>query len=247
MGHWRIHLLSKQPCVIRRAPTRTRNEKGFTLIELTLVLGIAAILSTLAIPNYIGFLEKAKTARSVADLNNLAKEIWGYAIASGQYPDSLEQLGHSVWLDRWGNPYQYYRINCEVGIEITRHDDLESPVLRPAKLVIPDRVVPPDEAHVFSVLRVDRHQGLIHLAGNGGGNGGGGNDGGNGGGNGNGNGGSGSGKPRKDHFLHPINSDFDLYSMGADGESNAPLTAKQSRDDIIRANDGAYYGLASNF
>jgi len=55
------------------------------------------------------------------------------------------------------------------------------------------------------------------------------------------------GKPRKDHFLVPINSDFDLYSMGPDGESRAPLTAKHSRDDIIRANNGGYFGPASEY
>jgi general secretion pathway protein G len=55
------------------------------------------------------------------------------------------------------------------------------------------------------------------------------------------------GKMRKDRFLVPINSDFDLYSMGKDGKSVPPLTASASRDDIIRANDGAYIGLASNF
>jgi general secretion pathway protein G len=57
----------------------------------------------------------------------------------------------------------------------------------------------------------------------------------------------GKGKMRKNHFLVPINTDYDLYSMGKDGTSAAPLTAKASRDDIIRANDGAYIGLASNF
>jgi len=55
----------------------------------------------------------------------------------------------------------------------------------------------------------------------------------------------GNGKLRKDHFLVPINSDYDLYSMGQDGESVSPLTAKPSRDDIVRANDGGYIGLAS--
>jgi general secretion pathway protein G len=45
----------------------------------------------------------------------------------------------------------------------------------------------------------------------------------------------------------PINSDYDLYSMGKDGESVPPLTARASRDDVIRANDGAYIGLASEF
>ena len=55
------------------------------------------------------------------------------------------------------------------------------------------------------------------------------------------------GKWRKDRFMVPINSDFDLYSMGKDGESTAPLTAKASRDDIVRANNGGYVGPASEF
>lgn len=53
------------------------------------------------------------------------------------------------------------------------------------------------------------------------------------------------GEFRKDKNIVPINSDFDLYSNGKDGASVAPLTAKHSRDDIIRANDGAFVGLAS--
>ena len=56
-----------------------------------------------------------------------------------------------------------------------------------------------------------------------------------------------SGQWRKDKNIHPINSDFDLYSMGKDGSSVAPLTAGPSRDDIIRANDGAFVGLTSKY
>ena len=55
------------------------------------------------------------------------------------------------------------------------------------------------------------------------------------------------GRARKDHSLVPINTDFDLYSMGADGRSTPPLTAQQSRDDIVRANNGAFVGLASDY
>jgi general secretion pathway protein G len=53
--------------------------------------------------------------------------------------------------------------------------------------------------------------------------------------------------PRKDHFLHPLNSDYDLYSMGADGDTKVPLTANASRDDIIRASDGGFIGIASDY
>lgn len=57
----------------------------------------------------------------------------------------------------------------------------------------------------------------------------------------------GVGGMRKDRFLVPLNTDFDLYSMGRDGQSRAPLSAPVSADDIIRANDGGYVGFASNY
>ena len=58
---------------------------------------------------------------------------------------------------------------------------------------------------------------------------------------------SANGLSRKDHFLVPVNTDYDLYSMGKDGASLAPFTAPVSQDDIVRANDGGYVGLVSNY
>ncbi|MBL8360241.1 MAG: prepilin-type N-terminal cleavage/methylation domain-containing protein [Rubrivivax sp.] len=55
----------------------------------------------------------------------------------------------------------------------------------------------------------------------------------------------GKGAARKDHSLVPLNSDYDLYSTGPDGASSPPLTAKASRDDILRANNGRFIGPAS--
>jgi general secretion pathway protein G len=55
------------------------------------------------------------------------------------------------------------------------------------------------------------------------------------------------GQARKDRFLVPLNTDFDLYSMGEDGKSFPPLTAAPSFDDILRANNGRFIGLASRF
>lgn len=55
------------------------------------------------------------------------------------------------------------------------------------------------------------------------------------------------GQARKDHSLVPINTDFDLYSMGPDGRTAPPLTARYSRDDIVRANNGAFVGVAADY
>jgi general secretion pathway protein G len=57
----------------------------------------------------------------------------------------------------------------------------------------------------------------------------------------------GKGKARKDKNLVPINSDFDLYSLGKDGATSPPLNAKASRDDVVRASDGRFVGLARDF
>lgn len=55
------------------------------------------------------------------------------------------------------------------------------------------------------------------------------------------------GAARKNRNLVPINSSYDLYSVGKDGDSVGPLTAKASRDDVVRANDGKFIGLAQDY
>lgn len=55
------------------------------------------------------------------------------------------------------------------------------------------------------------------------------------------------GKVRKDHGLHPLNTDYDLYSMGADGRTATPLTSALSADDIVRARNGAFVDVASKY
>lgn len=57
----------------------------------------------------------------------------------------------------------------------------------------------------------------------------------------------GTGAARKNQKLVPINSDYDLYSVGKDGVSRPPLTAAESRDDVVRAYDGRFVDLASKY
>jgi general secretion pathway protein G len=52
---------------------------------------------------------------------------------------------------------------------------------------------------------------------------------------------------RKDGSLNPLNTDFDLYSRGKDGVTAGPLSAKSSRDDVVRANNGAFIGLGEDY
>lgn len=52
---------------------------------------------------------------------------------------------------------------------------------------------------------------------------------------------------RKDRFLFPLNSDYDLFSVGPNGISLAALTDLKSLDDVIRADDGQFFGRAKDY
>lgn len=52
---------------------------------------------------------------------------------------------------------------------------------------------------------------------------------------------------RLDKQDKPLNTDYDLLSIGQDGVTNVKLGEVDAFDDIIRCNDGAYIGLASKY
>lgn len=55
------------------------------------------------------------------------------------------------------------------------------------------------------------------------------------------------GSARKDKRLNPLNTDYDLFSAGKNGVFKSQVSQKDSLDDVIRARDGAYIGVARDF
>lgn len=66
--------------------------KGFTLVEMLVVLAILALLLTLAAPKYFTSIERAKEAALKQDLTTLRESIDKFYADNGQYPSSLEDL-----------------------------------------------------------------------------------------------------------------------------------------------------------
>ena len=60
--------------------------KGFTLIELAVVLAIIAVLAAILTPLVTGYLERARESRAIADIRTLADAIKLYKNDTGVYP-----------------------------------------------------------------------------------------------------------------------------------------------------------------
>jgi general secretion pathway protein G len=52
---------------------------------------------------------------------------------------------------------------------------------------------------------------------------------------------------RRDKNLKPLNTDYDLYSVGKDGATDKQLNNAASQDDVVRALDGSFLGYAKDF
>lgn len=148
-----------------------RRQSGLTLLELVIVVAIAAVVGFVAVPSYRSYVLRAQSSAAIADVTDIHLRIQTYLTNWGALPADLGDVHAADKLDPWGNPYVYLSF---------------------------------DGLH-------------------------------------------GQGQMRKDKNLVPVNSQYDLYSKGPDGESRPPFTARHSRDDIVLANDGGYIGVVSEY
>ncbi|MGH7781159.1 MAG: type II secretion system major pseudopilin GspG [Candidatus Binataceae bacterium] len=108
--------------------TRLRNQDGFTLIEIMVVIMIIGLLALMVVPRLRGVADRAKTTKAQADIQELKQALDRYYLDNGSYPTSdqglnalvtppssgrtannYEQGGYIEKLpsDPWGNAYFY--------------------------------------------------------------------------------------------------------------------------------------------
>ena len=108
---------------------RSRRAKGFTLMEMLLVLGIIALLVGMGTFMMVDVLGDAEEGKAKADIQTLRANLIRYKTKGGLYPTTEQGLDSLVTkpsdgpqprsykslmqkealLDPWGNPYQYRR------------------------------------------------------------------------------------------------------------------------------------------
>jgi type II secretion system protein G len=75
---------------------KMRNQRGFTLIELMIVVAIIGILTAIAFPLYANIQARARVAKAQADARTLASAVVVYSAHTGQLPGGLSDLSVTV-------------------------------------------------------------------------------------------------------------------------------------------------------
>lgn len=161
---------------------RPNPARGFTLVELVIVLLIVCVMVWIAFPAYQSYLTNMRIVQAKNEIEEMSRIIHEQEVRTGVLADGLDDvrdkvtgtsMGWDARRDPWGFPYEYKNLRN------------------------------------FSI--------------------------------------KGKGNARQDKNLKPVNSDFDLYSVGPDGVTAPSLTHPKSRDDVVRARDGGFIGTAAEF
>ena len=99
-----------------------KGQRGFTLVELLLVLVILALIAGLVLPGIIGKAESAKAKAASSQISRISMSVESFYLDTGRTPSSLDELvnepsgakgwngpyiKNSLLKDPWGRTYQY--------------------------------------------------------------------------------------------------------------------------------------------
>ncbi len=191
---------------------------GFSLVEMTVVMSIMTIMVLMAVPIYSSAMDVAEETTAIEDIKAISSAVDTFRMNNGELPKTLVQIGMNNKKDPWGRYYVYKAIE-----DPSRNSADPLPAINPTYVKNRDGSVSVDfdgDGEADLVVSDLSAEIIDKVA-----------------------------RARKflDATNAPVNTDYDLYSMGPDGDSAEKLTSPENQDDIIRGRNGNFVDRAERY
>lgn len=81
---------------------KQNRRRGFTMVELMIVMALMAILAIIAVPSFTGTMKKSRDSRRKGDLSQIVKALETYYNDTGTYPSSTGgKINNLAWGSSW--------------------------------------------------------------------------------------------------------------------------------------------------
>lgn len=87
-----------------------RLSRGMSVVELTIAIGVAALIASVAVPSVDAYLDRGRAARAIGDIGTISVQLYRWQSNTRRFPETLAEAGLSGFVDPWGNPYQYVNV-----------------------------------------------------------------------------------------------------------------------------------------
>jgi general secretion pathway protein G len=87
-----------------------RLSRGMSVVELTIAIGVVALVASVAVPSVDAYLDRGRAARAIGDIGTISVQLYRWQSNTRRFPETLAEAGLSGFVDPWGNRYRYVNV-----------------------------------------------------------------------------------------------------------------------------------------
>src|SRR5258705_10907374 len=86
--------------------SRMRTTRGFSLVEIAIVLAIAGVLIAIIVPRMQSYIDRNRVAQAIVEIGEMSTKIRQDEVSKAMLPDTLDDVGYGGRVGPWKQPLE---------------------------------------------------------------------------------------------------------------------------------------------